>query len=63
MEVFGTTYCSAVCASEAKRKVKRPSKIELSTLLDNNSYVKVGKMFGVSDNAVRKWSQQYDMPS
>ncbi len=37
------------------RKVKRPSKEELETLLKNNSYVAVSKMFGVSDNAIRKW--------
>jgi hypothetical protein len=30
------------------------SKEELQELLKNNSYVSIGKMFGVSDNAIRK---------
>jgi len=38
------------------RKVKdRPSKEELIKLLETFSYVHIGKMFGVSDNSIRKW--------
>ena len=37
-------------------KVKdRPSKIALLDLLKNNAYDTVGKMYGVSGNAIRKW--------
>jgi Zn finger protein HypA/HybF involved in hydrogenase expression len=43
------------------RKVPRPSKEELVELLMNNSMVKVGKMFNVSDNAVRKWMKTYEL--
>jgi hypothetical protein len=39
-----------------QRKVQdRPTKETLLELLETNSFVSVGKMFGVSDNAVRKW--------
>jgi hypothetical protein len=49
-------YCSDECAKVGIRKVKdRPSKEELIELLEKFSYVRVGKMFGVSDNAIRKW--------
>lgn len=49
-------YCSYDCARLAYRKVKqRPTPEELQELLKTHSLVKIGKMFEVSDNAVRKW--------
>ena len=45
------------------RKVNRPSAEQLYQLLLTHSFVAVGQMYGVSDNAVRKWCQQYDIPS
>lgn len=42
-----------------QRKVERPNKTELIKLLENNTYTKVGKIYGVSDNAVRKWAKRY----
>lgn len=48
--------CSAKCSAVKRRKIKdRPSVEQLSKLLETNSFVKVGEMFGVSDNAIRKW--------
>lgn len=50
------TYCSRGCNEKSKRKVKnRPSKDELLELLKTNSFLSVGRKFGVSDNAIRKW--------
>ena len=43
------------------RKVVRPSKEELISLVDSSSYLAIGKKFGVSDNAVRKWFKYYGM--
>jgi len=49
-------YCSPECTHKARRKVtNRPSKEELTKLLETNSYLAVGRMYGVSDNAIRKW--------
>lgn len=49
-------YCSTVCSRKARRKVlNRPSKEKLHELLETNSYLAVGRMYGVSDNAIRKW--------
>lgn len=56
-------YCSAECSQKSQRKAERPSKEELYELIKNNSFVAVGKMFNVSDNAVRKWCKQYGLPS
>lgn len=61
-------YCSVSCASQAQNdtirekkgiKVERPSSDDLLSLLKHNSFVQVGKMFNVSDNAVRKWCRKY----
>ena len=44
------------CFSYTRRKVKeRPSKDELLKMVEENSYVSVGRMYGVSDNTIRKW--------
>ena len=44
------------CNGIKNRKVKnRPSITELKDLLSKHSMVEIGKLYGVSDNAVRKW--------
>ena len=60
-QVFGTVYCGVQCSKMARRKVERPSAEELKQLLAEHTFVSVGKMFGVSDNAVRKWCKFYGM--
>lgn len=49
-------FCSDECFRLYNRKVKvRPSNGELSVLLESESFVNVGKRFGVSDNTIRNW--------
>ena len=48
-------YCSVKCSSLHRRKVERPSKEILVQMIKSISYCAVGRKFGVSDNAVRKW--------
>ncbi len=50
------------CAQFAARKVDRPSKEELKNLIKTNSFIQIGKQYGVSDNAVRKWCKEYGLP-
>lgn len=53
------TYCYHLLS----RKVKdRPSKEELFELLKKQTFITVGKIYGVSDNTVRKWCRAYDLP-
>jgi len=54
-------YCSKKCARMASRKVKRPSKEQLIEELKNTSWLALGRKYGVSDNAVRKWAKSYDL--
>jgi hypothetical protein len=48
-------YCCWKCNCIGQRKCKRPSKKQLINLLKNNYFTEVAKMFGVTDNAIRKW--------
>lgn len=41
------------------RKVELPSLELLTEMVKNYSYVEVGRRFGVSDNAIRKWFKHY----
>jgi hypothetical protein len=48
-------YCSPECTHLGQRKVERPGPNELRELIQKHGYRGVGRMYGVSDNAVRKW--------
>ena len=51
----------------SKKRVTPPqdmlvSREELKNLIRNKSFVQIGKDFGVTDNAVRKWCDKYNLP-
>lgn len=48
--------------STSLRKVNRCSRDELKQLIRTTPFVKIGKQFGVSDNAIRKWCDFYNLP-
>jgi hypothetical protein len=65
-------YCSRECgqrwdrsaligaAKPALRRVERPAYDQLLREIEETSWVAVGRKYGVSDNAVRKWVRQYE---
>lgn len=62
-------YCSQECGVHSagprapqpeRRKVPRPSHAQLLTDLKTMSMCAVGRTYGVSDNAVRKWLRWYE---
>lgn len=54
-------YCSQECYHN--KNDNRPDIISLlKAFKEYNSFVKVGKYFGVTDNAVRKWCKLYKLP-
>lgn len=57
-------HCANKYVKEHKRKVERPTSNELFDMLinSNGNFTKIAKMFGVSDNAVRKWCDSYSLP-
>ena len=50
------------CAHKRQRRSERPSREELKSLIRNESFVTIGKIFGVSDNSIRKWCIDYNLP-
>lgn len=51
------------CSLSFRRVVKeRPDPLSLASNIMSFGYVKTGKIYGVSDNAIRKWCKSYDMP-
>lgn len=56
---FGYTQ-SQFESSIKQRKVERPNYETLKKLVSELRYVKTGKMFGVSENTIRKWLKFYE---
>jgi transposase-like protein len=48
------------CATPLHRKVERPPYDQLLREIEESSYLAVGRKYGVSDNAIRKWVRWYE---
>lgn len=62
-------YCSRECGSRHERshaplpqlrRVERPPYEQLKREIEKTSYLAVGRKYGVSDNAIRKWMRWYE---
>lgn len=65
-EIFrGATRCKC-CESKRKKEISyeqmKVSKEELNELIHKYPFTKIGEMFGVSDNTIRKWCKKYELP-
>lgn len=49
-------------ACAAIESENRPTREELKNLIRTQSFVAIGKQYGVSDNAVRKWCDYHNLP-
>ena len=58
----GALRCSD-CNQKKSRVVERPSREELKKLIYNFPFSQIGKQFNVSDNTIRKWCINYNLPS
>lgn len=52
------------CYGLSIRKVERPTANDLQIILKENkgNFTKVGQLFNVSDNTIRKWCKSYNLP-
>ena len=59
---YGATLCNT-CRGVKQRKVDRPNKEELIKILYENkgNFTLVGKLYSVTDNAIRKWCKNYNI--
>ena len=46
-----------------QRKVERPNREQLKSLIRTTAFRKIGKDYGVTDNTIRKWCIAYNLPS
>ena len=53
------------CSGIAQRKINRPTQDELLGLLKSHkgNFTNVSKIYGVSDNTIRKWCKKYGLPT
>jgi hypothetical protein len=57
----GKCISCAQAKRQRKRGAKKPSKEELRDSIDKNNWSELGRIYGVSDNAVRKWAKSYSL--
>lgn len=55
------TLCEE-CYRKNRRVVERPSRNELKKLIRLLPFIQIGNQYGVSDNAIRKWCDSYNLP-
>lgn len=51
------------CQKIARRKVERPDAVTLAREIVETNFCAVGRKYGVSDNAIRKWCKSYGLPT
>lgn len=62
-EIHRTAVRCIKCDHLKQRKIKdRPNRNELKSLIRSLSFVKIGQMFNVSDNTIRKWCKAENLP-
>lgn len=54
-------FCSLSCSAKAQARVIRPEKNVLAEEIYKISWKALGRKYGVSDNAVRKWARSYEL--
>lgn len=59
--IKGSKFCIE-CSNVERRIVDRPSREELKQLIRIKPFTHIGKIFKVSDNAIRKWCITYNLP-
>lgn len=55
-------YCSKECEVLSRRKFERPSRDEIKQGIRQHQMKEYAESLGISDNALRKWCRDYDLP-
>lgn len=59
---YGAIRCKT-CENKKRITTKPVTREELKDLIRTETFVSIGKKFNVSDNAIKKWCIQYQLPS
>lgn len=57
-----STYCVQCLGKKHRIVQNRPNREELKYLIRNTPFTTIGKIYGVSDNAIRKWCKVEKLP-
>lgn len=58
---YKATRCDK-CEKIKQRKTIRPNREQLKDLIRNTSFVEIGNQYNVSDNTIRKWCKNENLP-
>lgn len=61
-DIYYTSTRCAECSQKHNRTVERPSRDELKNLIRTKSFLEIGRMYNVSDTAIRKWCDTEKLP-
>lgn len=66
-EIYRSAIRCNSCSGKYKRKIKLngnklPTREELKQMIRTESFVKIGSIYNVSDNAIRKWCVSMNLP-
>lgn len=68
LNTYNQKFCTVKCSAlnqkgrHRGRKVKRPNMEDLYEILKTRTFKSVGEDYGVTDNAVRRWCKDYNIP-
>ena len=63
IEIGSSSLRCRSCAGKNKITEKPINREELKQLIRTTSFIQIGKQFNVTDNAIKKWCIQYNLPS
>lgn len=56
-------YCSTKCAADSRRKIDKLDTKLLMSQIKKHGFRGTGKLYGVSDNAIKHWCEKLGLPS
>lgn len=59
---YSSTKLCPDCYKKSTRIVERPSREELKQMIRTLPFTKIAEQYGVTDNAIRKWCDNYELP-
>lgn len=59
---FSKTGLCAKCCHKRSRKVERPSREELKKMIRSAPFEKIGRIYGCTGSAIKKWCKAYKLP-
>ena len=61
-EIYYTSTRCIECEHKRQRTTDRPNRETLKKLIREKSFLEIGRIYGVSDNAIRKWCDTENLP-